>query len=70
MVDKTWIKVLANKQMNLTEKLGVLSKIKETNEVVEGEQRKIQVVLDLTSSIDLAKNRLDDALRSIVSREK
>jgi cell division septum initiation protein DivIVA len=70
MVDKTWIKVLINKENDLMNKLNNLNEIQQVYEVEEDEYRKMEVELDLTSSIDMSRNKLNRNFSNILSRQR
>ncbi len=70
MVDNTRIEVSVNKQMNLPETIRAIPIVQEANEVVEGEQQKIQIILGLTSSIDETRNTLKSNFNNILSDGK
>ncbi len=70
MVDKTWIKVLINKENDLIKKLNKLPEIQQVYEVEGDEFRKIGVELDLTSSIDMSRSKLNRNFSNILSRQR
>lgn len=70
MVDKTWIKVLINKENDLIKKLDKLPEIQQIYEVEGDEYRKFEIELDLTSSIDMSRNKLNRNFSNILSKQR
>ena len=70
MVDKTWIRVLVNKKINLIKKLEALPEIQQVYEVTEDEYKKIGVELVLNSSIDVSRHKLNRNFSDILSKRR
>lgn len=69
MVDKTWIKVLVSKKLDLTEKLLELSQVKQLDEIEEVDYKKIKIELMLNSEIDMSRNKLNRDFSNILSNK-
>ena len=65
--DKTVIEVALDKSISLVKTLSQLPQVEEVQEVIEDEQKKIQIVLCVKAEIDRARNALNQRVNRIVS---
>lgn len=65
--DKTVIKVALDKSISLVKTLSQLPQVEEVQEVIEDEQKKIQIVLCVKAEVDRARNALNQMVNRIVS---
>jgi len=67
LVDKTIVKILTDGEIDLDERLMELPIVRQVEKIKEGEQIKIQVMLDIKSPIDIAKERLERSINRSIS---
>lgn len=65
--DKTVIEVALDKSISLVKTLSQLPQVEEVQEVIEDEQKKIQIVLCVKAEIDRVRNALNQRVNRIVS---
>jgi len=67
--DKTLIEVALDKSISLVKTLSQLPQVEEVQEVIEDEQKKIQIVLSVKAKIERGKNALNQMVNRIVSAD-
>jgi cell division septum initiation protein DivIVA len=65
--DRTLVEVCLSKPMNLMDTLRKLPEVKQVKEVVDGEDEKIQITLNMKSNLEITKDALNTEVQRIFS---